>query len=60
MIWVWAVAGLIASIYSIGTGIAHFRQKRYVLAALGIASGIFILFIPVDGQTHAVKIDLPV
>jgi len=59
MVWFWTVAGLIASIYCIATGIMHFRQKRYVWAALGMASGLFILFTPINGQTHVVKIDLP-
>jgi hypothetical protein len=48
-----------AAIYCVSSGVIHFRQKRYVWAALGFASAAFILFNPIGAKTHAVKIDLP-
>lgn len=57
--WFWTIAGLIAAAYCVASGVLHFREKRYVWAALGLASAIFILFNPIGAETHAVKIDLP-
>ena len=57
--WLWTIAALMAVIYCVASGIIHFRQKRYVWAALGFASAAFILFNPIGAETHAVKIDLP-
>lgn len=59
MMWFWTAVGLAVAAYCIITGTMFLRQKRYVWAALGIAGGILTLFVPVVGQTHAVKIDLP-
>ncbi|MGY2736419.1 hypothetical protein [Sphingomonas sp. UYP23] len=59
MIWVWTAVGLVAACYCIATGFAYLKQKRYVRGALGIISGVLLLFVPVSGQTSAVKIDLP-
>lgn len=55
----WAVAGLVAIIYCVATSVMHFRQKRYVWAALGFATAFFIASAPIGVETPAVKIDLP-
>lgn len=59
MIWVWTIIGLIAASYCILTGLMYLKQKRYVWAVVGILSGLLLLFVPISGETSAVKIDLP-
>jgi hypothetical protein len=57
--WFWTVVGLSAAGYCLLTGIRFLREKRYGWGAAGIALGALILFMPIVGQTHSVKIDLP-
>ena len=59
MMWLWTCAGLLAAYYCVASGVLYFRKKRYVWAALGFASAVFILFNPIGAETHSVKIDLP-
>lgn len=53
----WIVAGLFATVYCVARAVRDLRQKEYAWAALGLASAVILVSIPV--QTHAVKVTLP-
>jgi len=56
--WLWTIAALMTAVYCVASGVMHLRHKRYIWAALGFASALFILFNPIGAETHAVKIDI--
>ncbi|EQB30664.1 hypothetical protein M529_18145 [Sphingobium ummariense RL-3] len=55
MLAIWGMA--FAGVFCLARAAVDFREKRYVLCALGLISGGIILLTPIP--THAVKIDLP-
>lgn len=54
MFAIWGMA--LAGVFCLVRSILDFREKRYVLATLGLIAGSIILLSPIP--SHAVKIDI--
>ncbi len=55
--WVVAVVGG-GTVYCFVRGLKDLRERQFGWAALGLASAVGLLCVPIP--THAVKVDLPV
>ncbi|QDX26540.1 hypothetical protein FPZ54_11240 [Sphingomonas suaedae] len=53
----WSAAVIGACVYCVARSMVDFRRRNYVWGALGLASGLLLLLVPMP--THAVKVELP-
>ena len=47
----------LAAIYCVARAVVDLREKRYIWGALGVASALALVLIPVP--THAIKVEIP-
>ena len=58
----WVVTAIVcaAVVYCVARGLRDLRERRFGWAALGLASAVGLLCVPMPITTQAVKVDLPV